>query len=113
VFVVAERAAGQDTHAVAVQQVTGEARVRRHAVAGSECAAPGAEAGVEVERGLRPPDLQPGGGEPVGRGAADRGVQGPAAGYPFGKFGGLGEGQGGGVLDPGGGGGPDLAGDPQ
>jgi len=76
-------------------------------------AAPGVEAGVEVERGLRWPDLQPGGGEPARRGAADRGVQGPAAGDPFGQFRGLGEGQGGGVLDRGGGGGPDLAGDPQ
>ncbi len=82
-------------------------------MAGSQRAAPGAEAGVKVEGGLRRGDIQPGGGEPARHGAADRRVQGPAAGDPFGKFRGLGEGQGGGVLDRGGGGGPDLAGDAQ
>jgi len=97
--VFAERAGGQDAHAVAVQQVAGESLVGGHAVIGGQRAAPGAETGVEVEGGLRWPDIQPGGGEPARYGAADRRVQGPAAGDPFGKFRGLGEGRGGGVLD--------------
>jgi hypothetical protein len=84
--VLAERAGGQDTHAVAVQQVAGQALIGGHAVIGGQRAAPGAEAGVEVEGGLRRGDIEPGGGELGGHSAADRGVQGPAAGDPFGKF---------------------------
>ena len=84
--VFAERAGGQDAHAVAVQQVAGESLAGGHAVIGGQRAAPGAEARIEVEGGLRRGDIQLGGGEPARYGAADRRMQGPAAGDPFGKF---------------------------